>query len=957
MPPVTDPSAPLLVSIIMPAYNAEATIAESLETVQHQTSPNWELVVVDDGSGDGTAAIVKRASRKDPRIKYLRQRNAGVSSARNRGVASASFDWLLHLDADDWLDPAYLEKMTAVLAANSSWDGVHCGWVRVTPDGRRVDEHYYPSSGDLFEPFTRFCAFSVHACVVRKSLVTGVGGWDTTLRTCEDWDLWQRVARTGAQFAELHQVLALYRMRPGSASRDAGRYVEDGVRVIQRAHSRDPRVRLPHPQHAAGAPADNLAEALFRFICWPAGLVLGAGGDACPLLDKLPVMYCHTLNHEAVAGTIMDAAPLPDALPPDAWPELWARIETRLNAFLHALEKRAGAGPVALRVLRAMQDRIATAAPAGRPVDVGQLRVLSLEITDPLPTLQFPGGEGRLICAVDLEGKRLGLIRLPVADECGPWLLADAVSAEYAWDVLGAFFGRTVYRTLSLTGETGCAVTRGAVCLVDRLFAGDVFEQIHSRAGWTVFLQELWGRPEWPMASFYDENTPEEGAPRRRVAAGRVVIIEISDELPDLNVENAEVALDIRLGGLPIGWMPLRSVGPIVRAQQLRAWLTEALGRELCRITVRDVLIGTPLTDGTLRSRLVAARSKPLALSTLGAQQAGTHPGQGTERRAGRSTWNGIVLARRRLGAVGTSASRRAMFPAEVAPDLLAATAACGDAVVRVTPSPASEVEWVAYAPEVIRAQSEPLGTRRPPTSPAASGSPSTRRLPILMYHRVADGVTGEAAKYCVTPGAFESHLRLLREAGAYCLAFDEWRVACEKRHPLAGFPIVITFDDGYLDFRDAAWPLLKRYGFSAHVFVVTGDAGASNRWDSPGGAAVPLMGWDDLRRLRDEGVEIGSHSVTHPDLTTLSHADVVREATRSQVSIVRELGQAALSFAYPYGATDEFVAHLVGSCGYVFGLSCRSGQAGHKDRLLDLPRVEVVGTDTADDVGRKVGL
>jgi glycosyltransferase involved in cell wall biosynthesis len=222
----------------MPAHNAAATIAESIESVTGQTSPHWELIVVDDGSTDATAAIVDRFAAEDPRIRRVHEPSqGGVSHARNQGTFSARFEWILYLDADDWLVSTYLEKMTAALAQNPQADAVYCGWVRVTPDGRLVNEQYHSHSEDLFQPLTWYCVFSVHACVVRRSLIETVGGWDPSLRTCEDWDLWLRIARTGARFVALHEFLAVYRMRPGSASLKGLRYLKDGVRVIHRAHA------------------------------------------------------------------------------------------------------------------------------------------------------------------------------------------------------------------------------------------------------------------------------------------------------------------------------------------------------------------------------------------------------------------------------------------------------------------------------------------------------------------------------------------------------------------------------------------------------------------------------------------------------------------------------------------------------------------------------------------------
>ena len=153
----------------------------------------------------------------------------------------------------------------------------------------------------------------------------------------------------------------------------------------------------------------------------------------------------------------------------------------------------------------------------------------------------------------------------------------------------------------------------------------------------------------------------------------------------------------------------------------------------------------------------------------------------------------------------------------------------------------------------------------------------------------------------------------------------DAWRESVEARRALPGRPLVLTFDDGCVDFAEHAWPILRRYGFGAHVMLVSGSVGRWNTWDR-GGDTQPLLDWDAIKRLRDEGVEFGAHSVTHRRMTGLSPADIAREAIGSREEIERRLGGAVPSFAYPYGDEDDVVRHLVGAAGFEYGLTCRPG-------------------------------
>jgi peptidoglycan/xylan/chitin deacetylase (PgdA/CDA1 family)/2-polyprenyl-3-methyl-5-hydroxy-6-metoxy-1,4-benzoquinol methylase len=230
-----------------------------------------------------------------------------------------------------------------------------------------------------------------------------------------------------------------------------------------------------------------------------------------------------------------------------------------------------------------------------------------------------------------------------------------------------------------------------------------------------------------------------------------------------------------------------------------------------------------------------------------------------------------------------------------------------------------------------------------------------TERLPILMYHRVAEGGSPSTARYRVTPEIFEIHLRYLRDAGYNSVRLEDWWAAMEGRKPLPGRAVILTFDDGYLDFKEQAWPLLKHYGFSAIVFLVAGEIGQFNRWDRFYGEEIPLLSWEDIRELRDGGVEFGSHSTRHDPLGGLSIDEVVREAARSRLILQRGLGVPVDKFAYPYGDHNQAIQHLIGACGYVFGLSCRQDLSTFRDSALALPRIEVTGSDSLEQLVAKL--
>jgi peptidoglycan/xylan/chitin deacetylase (PgdA/CDA1 family) len=299
-------------------------------------------------------------------------------------------------------------------------------------------------------------------------------------------------------------------------------------------------------------------------------------------------------------------------------------------------------------------------------------------------------------------------------------------------------------------------------------------------------------------------------------------------------------------------------------------------------------------------------------------------------------------------------------------------------------PRPGQTPERVVYAPDLIRLPSrcarESIASDRviqllrfakrlrtflarrvlrPGGSPqrnADAQSVVTDQLPILRYHRVAPTGSPGMARYPVTPKAFEEQLRYLRDAGFYSLRLEEWRAAMQAYRPLPGRAVLITFDGGHLDFLTYAWPLLRRYGFSATIFLVADEVGKGSSWDHVYGEEVALLGWKEIRQLQNEGVEFGSLSASHRPLTSLSLAEVVREGARSRAILRRGLGVPVKAFAYPYGDVDRVIEHLIGACGYVFGLSTRQDRSMLYDSLLALPRIEVIGSHGLQQFVARIG-
>lgn len=378
-----------------------------------------------------------------------------------------------------------------------------------------------------------------------------------------------------------------------------------------------------------------------------------------------------------------------------------------------------------------------------------------------------------------------------------------------------------------------------------------------------MLLQELWDEPALAGADFY-RRPPERGrgrrvlsAAHRRLRAPARTAIELSLPQPELR---GPAELVVHVGGAPLGIVAIPSAGRLQPAE-VRARVIEALGLELARAAVREALIGQPAEGPGLRERLAAAAV------------AASKPGPPEPVRPAAEE-GALLLARRSPREFGSSASRRAAFPVGAADELQALAEALREPLT--APAGGRAPARAAYVPELIENGARPARAslrpaRRP--EPDHPGPGLTSRLPILMYHRVAPHGGRAGARWRVTPEQLDEQLAFLHSEDFRSLPLEDWHEAIARRRPAAGRRVCITFDDAYGDFAEHAWPLLRRHGFEANVFVVTGEAGGWNRWDQALGERLPLLGWDELAVLRDDGVVIGSHTASHRPLAALPPA------------------------------------------------------------------------------------
>ncbi len=213
-------------------------------------------------------------------------------------------------------------------------------------------------------------------------------------------------------------------------------------------------------------------------------------------------------------------------------------------------------------------------------------------------------------------------------------------------------------------------------------------------------------------------------------------------------------------------------------------------------------------------------------------------------------------------------------------------------------------------------------------TAPAA--------VPILTYHSISDA----PGPTSIPRSQFEAQLDAIVEAGVDVISLDrhlKWRDGEE----LERRSLVITFDDAFKDFADVAHPALAVRGMAATVFVPAARVGGAEHWYGADAAPRPLMHWSDIAHLAAAGVEFGSHSMTHPDLTALDDATLAQELDASRTELEDRLGRSIRHFAPPYGRTDPRVRDAIAKH-YDVSVGVRFDEATRASPLFDLPRIEM---------------
>ncbi|WP_197277360.1 trifunctional glycosyltransferase/class I SAM-dependent methyltransferase/polysaccharide deacetylase [Sphingomonas profundi] len=1007
-PPVADDGAPR-VSIVIPAYQAAATLDRALDSLVQQTFADWEAIVVDDGSTDVTAAVIASRAAGDPRIRAFRQPNLGASAARNHGLREARGEWIGFLDADDWFHPAFLKTLTDLARDHPQAGTVYCDFALVDRDGRILEEQRVPDLSDPFGTLARSCVLSVHCALTRAGIMRAAGPFDETLALNEDWDLWQRIARLGAPFRGVREMLAFYYCRPQSLSRRPLSLATDGLAVIDRVCRADPAVPARDPRYADGLPDEDRLPLKLDWILMCAANAIALGEDPLPYLDMIGDYAGAVLIAEHGVATFVGGLAFGRCTDSASLADGWDGLEPQVDRFWQALGARIGQTR-AIDTCRALA-RLRVLGPAAfdRPFASSGVHVRRVDIAQPLPVIDPRGCDAVIVQVVEGEGA-LGLVHLPALGLIPPaalreaivaaaptwperrrimrsvgaarplfWLhAAAAMSRSRGWGIkariaqpgriagaaplrvraaLARTLGRSIGGRLRYGGTD--AAYREAIAAVGRQEAGRLAgEQAAAGTAGAAADAPAWREVAANSPAYWDQVFEQEN-PWAYDSVYEQTKYEYTLDL--IGPDRPAAALELACAEGHFTVQLAARVGHLLATDIS----TIAIGRaaERCAGQANVDYAQLDFFDGDI------AGDYDLITCSEVLYECGSLPKLRTiaRRIADRLKPGGALV----MAHVIEASEERArsgfdwdgVFGARTIAEVFGAV---GGLALE------AQIETELYRIHRFRktdAAIVPKLTTRPIKAPPLpeygayvvwGGATVTRSeaararavaLPILMYHRIAERDDGPAAlaQYRLSPADFEAQLRWLRRHGYRGVTPAEWIAALARDQPLEGRPVMLTFDDGYCDFATAAWPLLQHYGMAATVGIVTDKVGGRADWDVAYGPPAPLIDWEALRRVAREGAVIASHSASHAALPALSGEAVLREAFRSRLAIGQALGREPDTIIYPYGAYDPLAARAAALAGYGLGLGTTPGIATLLSDPMHMPRIEVSGFGDLD--------
>ncbi|MCJ2188376.1 trifunctional glycosyltransferase/class I SAM-dependent methyltransferase/polysaccharide deacetylase [Novosphingobium beihaiensis] len=923
-----------IVSIVTPARVASHTLQRTFASVASQLFDRWEHIVVTYPSDLETERVARQGASRDPRIVVKSAPCETAAAARNAGVASARGQHVLFLDADDTIAPAHLTRMVRQAAATGA-DVVVSGYRRISSGGtviQRRAEHTGPLDIDriLNGP-----PAALHSMLFRRQLLEKVGCFDAGLETNEDWDLCLKAVAADATFHGCPGESAEYWISPESLSSTGAAMIRDRWQVAQRAE----KLRLAGKGSAEGK---DLAQDRLNTALWTSAVAIARGrstGGLAAMTGAGPLPAPASLSAGEGTAALVDGLMVGFGCKP-------SRIETHMAARWEALEAclaelaDAFADPgLDEALLSGFELELARMASPGARRFIGK-------------SLAIPAGLG-LMRPLDVPADaRQVILRLPLLR---PRSMATAAFAP------------------------AVAQGRSAAALLARRAAAWLAERPRSRFAKLAWLRDrairaaILGRRK-VRTRFQPE--PQEEAPVDPVSTTNWDAI-FTSENPwgyDRDYEQGKYERTLSL-------LAGKTIGRALELACAEGHFTEQLAKRVEHLTASDVsakalerceercrardltnvdfleldFFQKPIGEGwdlivssevlyymASRDDLARyARRVSEALADGGyflhahayevddsRDRSGFDWGDQFAARTISRTFSdtpGLVLE----AAIETELYRCELYRKRGAQDQAALPAQAVTQSIRSELDPALAADAVWNGALVTRGEAE---------------AERHYRVPVLMYHSISSHGPDSLRPWRTTPEEFEHQLRFLRRRGYRSLSMEEWDTARARGTALSGRPVLITFDDGFADFAEQAWPILKRNGFDALAFVVSGAAGEASDWDRWHGPPAPLMDWECLASLADEGLAIGSHFHTHLPLDHLTSAEIERQARLSREIIASKTGTVPTTIAPPFGICQPRHAEILRRAGFERVFLAEGDQAPLFGPRLRTPRIEVPG-------------
>jgi peptidoglycan/xylan/chitin deacetylase (PgdA/CDA1 family) len=226
-------------------------------------------------------------------------------------------------------------------------------------------------------------------------------------------------------------------------------------------------------------------------------------------------------------------------------------------------------------------------------------------------------------------------------------------------------------------------------------------------------------------------------------------------------------------------------------------------------------------------------------------------------------------------------------------------------------------------------------------------GTLNSDRIKVLMYHRIveSESLSHSYPDLCTHVSEFRSHLTWLEKWGFTPITFEDYHLCKTGELWLPKKPVILTFDDGYVDTFNNAFPLLREFGMKAVLFVMGNRLLRTNAWDQPAGLPLAeLISDQQILELHTAGFEIGSHSMNHVRLSDIPRDQAWEEISRSRMVLEILLNAPVRSFAFPYGQVDEATKRMVYDAGYAVGCATYSGPPAFCTDPFEIRRLIVPG-------------